>query len=225
MAIVFDAGPQPGGRDPAPGPLGLVQAFVNTRSPDASSPRALIPEAAADELATRQGLARWLRERHLLSGRSRVTEADRRRAVAVREGIRALLLANNGVSADERAIAALAREARRPGVAFDFEDPTSPRPIPAGRGDAGSALAFVIALVFQSIAQGDWERFKACSEPDCGWAFYDHSRNQTSAWCSMATCGSRVKARAYRARRRGAEPAAEPARPRGGRRSPRSRHR
>jgi predicted RNA-binding Zn ribbon-like protein len=205
MAIVFDAGPQPGGRDPAPGHLALVQAFVNTRSPDGSDSESAGLAEPEDEFATREGLAGWLRRRDLIAATTRVSESDRRRAVAMREAIRALLLANNHTDAGPGSLAALVKEARRPGVAFDFSNPGSPQPIPARR-DLDSALSFILGLIFQAIAEGTWSRFKACSEPDCGWAFYDHSRNQASAWCSMATCGSRVKARAYRARRRAERP-------------------
>jgi predicted RNA-binding Zn ribbon-like protein len=42
---------------------------------------------------------------------------------------------------------------------------------------------------------------KACPGRHCGWAFYDHSRNQSARWCSMQICGDREKARAYYRRR------------------------
>ena len=43
-----------------------------------------------------------------------------------------------------------------------------------------------------------WERLKAC--PQCGWSFYDYSRNRSATWCSMSLCGNRLKTRAYRRR-------------------------
>jgi predicted RNA-binding Zn ribbon-like protein len=76
-----------------------------------------------------------------------------------------------------------------------------PRFEPARR-DLDGALAFLLAIVAGARLDGSWERFKACPGDDCGWAFYDYSRNQASAWCSMAICGSRAKARAYRSRNR-----------------------
>jgi predicted RNA-binding Zn ribbon-like protein len=40
-------------------------------------------------------------------------------------------------------------------------------------------------------------RVKACPGDDgeCGWLFLDTSKNATRRWCSMRTCGSRVKSR------------------------------
>jgi len=60
----------------------------------------------------------------------------------------------------------------------------------------------LLAAVADSQAAGSWERIKACAAEDCQWAFYDHSRNRSRAWCTMEVCGNRAKTRAYRARRR-----------------------
>ena len=51
------------------------------------------------------------------------------------------------------------------------------------------------------MLDGTWVRLKACPGRDCGWVFYDHSRNQSARWCSMKVCGDREKARAYYQRR------------------------
>jgi predicted RNA-binding Zn ribbon-like protein len=48
-------------------------------------------------------------------------------------------------------------------------------------------------------------RFKACRNDRCRWVFFDASKNRSSTWCSMASCGSRIKARTYRQRRRAAQ--------------------
>jgi predicted RNA-binding Zn ribbon-like protein len=53
-----------------------------------------------------------------------------------------------------------------------------------------------------AMLDGSFSRLKICPGPDCDWAFYDHSRNQSGRWCSMAVCGGRVKARAHYHRRR-----------------------
>jgi len=44
----------------------------------------------------------------------------------------------------------------------------------------------------------DWERLKLCDSDPCRWAFYDRSKNQSSRWCKMASCGNREKARRFR---------------------------
>ncbi|MFI6043666.1 CGNR zinc finger domain-containing protein [Nocardia sp. NPDC051321] len=53
----------------------------------------------------------------------------------------------------------------------------------------------------RAVAAGTWPRLKACREPSCRWAFYDHSRNHGRTWCSMNVCGNRVKVRASQRRR------------------------
>jgi predicted RNA-binding Zn ribbon-like protein len=44
----------------------------------------------------------------------------------------------------------------------------------------------------------DWSKLKLCGSDTCRWAFYDRSKNHTSRWCTMATCGNRAKARRFR---------------------------
>ncbi len=59
-----------------------------------------------------------------------------------------------------------------------------------------------MAIVVRAMADGSWSRIKACRNDTCRWLFYDQSRNRSGTWCTMAICGSRMKARAYRARQR-----------------------
>lgn len=48
-------------------------------------------------------------------------------------------------------------------------------------------------------------RVKECpGAGDCGWLFYDTSKNGSRRWCSMEGCGSRVKMRQYYTRHRDA---------------------
>lgn len=42
---------------------------------------------------------------------------------------------------------------------------------------------------------------RECSRPECTQVYLDRSRGPRREWCSMKTCGNRVKAAAYRARR------------------------
>ncbi|MFC9680685.1 CGNR zinc finger domain-containing protein [Streptomyces sp. NPDC056948] len=44
---------------------------------------------------------------------------------------------------------------------------------------------------------------KECGRPACTRIYLDRSRGARRAWCGMEECGNRVKAAAYRARRRG----------------------
>jgi predicted RNA-binding Zn ribbon-like protein len=63
------------------------------------------------------------------------------------------------------------------------------------------ALGHLLAIAFAAMADRTWQRLKACREPACRRAFYDHSKNHSGTWCDMAACGSRAKMRAYYRRR------------------------
>ena len=90
----------PGGREPAPGSLRIVQAFVNT----------VDREHGPDLLDDAAGFSEWL-ERNLLPAEA--AEADLGAVREVREALRALLLATNGEPPDPQARTVLERAARR----------------------------------------------------------------------------------------------------------------
>lgn len=55
------------------------------------------------------------------------------------------------------------------------------------------------------LTKDDLKRVKECpGADDCGWLFYDTSKNASRRWCSMEGCGSRVKMRHLYARQRAA---------------------
>jgi predicted RNA-binding Zn ribbon-like protein len=182
-------------RDPAPGELALVQQFVNTLDSDGGFKQVELLREPAD-------LERWLREHGLIERRARVDAAGLRSALEVRQALRALLLANNGLQLSRNAIAALNRAAQDAPSTVRFRGDGSAEVAPAARGLDG-AIARLLAIVEHAMADGTWHRLKACPNPDCEWAFYDHSRNRSSRWCVMSECGNRAKARAFRERQRG----------------------
>ncbi|MEO3856950.1 CGNR zinc finger domain-containing protein [Acrocarpospora sp. B8E8] len=178
----------PADRAVAPGPLGLVQVFVNSVN----------IEFGPDEFATTEGLAGWLARNGL--GSLPVGELDRHDAVVLREAVRALLRENNGNDPDLEARRAIAHIARNCPLVVGFG---------AGRlglqpalTDIRGALAIILNSVAGAVADGSWQRLKACHEPRCEWVFYDRSRNRGSRWCSMAVCGTRAKMRVYRQAKR-----------------------
>jgi predicted RNA-binding Zn ribbon-like protein len=189
---LYDPGPQSGDRRPAPGRLGLVQAFVNSHF-------SLGADRGADRFAGADGLAAWLGERGLAPGTVGAGELER--ALAVREGLRAQLAAHNGAAAAPEALARLRAAAEGVPAAWRVDAAGAIVPAPAGAG-VEAALGLVLAAVHEARAEGTWPRLKACPGRHCGWAFYDHSRNGGSTWCSMQVCGGREKARAYRRRSR-----------------------
>jgi predicted RNA-binding Zn ribbon-like protein len=178
-------------KPPAPGDLAIVQMFVN--SDDLGD--------GTDEYATADGVTRWLRAAGLLHARERADETDRRRAIQLRATLRALLLANHdGEEVDDRdAARALERVARQAGLEARFGGPEGAHLEPTASGVSRS-LGLVVAAVYGAMRDGTWARMKACRSDECLWAFYDHSRNRSGAWCQMETCGATAKMRAYRQR-------------------------
>jgi predicted RNA-binding Zn ribbon-like protein len=175
----------------APEPLELVQRFVNS----------VDLESGEDELTGPAELRDWLAERELIGADERVSRADFERALDVREGLRALLMANNGMEADPDRVARLDRAAARAGVRVVFRPGAEPKLAPEARGVDG-AIGRLLAIVAGAVEQGRWERLKACPRDVCHWAFFDHTKNHSGRWCQMDVCGNIEKARAFRERKR-----------------------
>jgi predicted RNA-binding Zn ribbon-like protein len=194
---------QPGGRAPAPGGLALVQSFINTHYD-------LEFEHGADLFATAASLGSWLQRRGLIAEpRPRPDAADLRRAVAIRETLRALARENEDRGGPNASAARRRLNEASAGAAVEirFAD-AGPRFVPVAAAGVDGAFGVVLALAATAMIDGSWGRLKVCPGEDCGWAFYDHSRNQSGRWCSMAVCGGRAKARAHYWRRR-REPSSE----------------
>jgi predicted RNA-binding Zn ribbon-like protein len=173
-----------------PGRLDLVRELVNS----------VDLETGEDDLATPEGLARWCRDRKLVGAREPLGEGHRKKMVEVREALRELLRANAGEAFDEGAGARLARAGRAARLAVRFGSDGRTTLEPAADGIEG-AIAHIFAVVYTAQASGDWDRLKVCGEDTCQWAFYDHSKNRSRTWCSMAVCGNRAKTRTFRRRR------------------------
>jgi predicted RNA-binding Zn ribbon-like protein len=129
-----------------------------------------------------------------------VSDRERERLVATREALRDLLEAHTGENVD-------------PGVHVRLQKLLGRSPLRPVFTDAGATLAVdcagvdsflgtISTAIVEATLVGTWDRLKICRRDACRWAFYDHSKNGCSCWCSMRSCGTREKARAYRARRR-----------------------
>jgi predicted RNA-binding Zn ribbon-like protein len=182
---------EPGNRAPAPGRLRVLQAFVNTTDRIIS----------LDELSSPEKLKEWLTAWELLDDTD-LGETELVRGLELREALRELLVANgegravpgaaleilNRAGAEGRLVVRLGREGRSE---LDSTAPGLP-----------GALGRLVAIAYTAMADGTWERLKACRSAECRWAFYDSSRNHSGAWCTMSVCGARAKSRAYRRRRK-----------------------
>jgi predicted RNA-binding Zn ribbon-like protein len=58
-----------------------------------------------------------------------------------------------------------------------------------------SVLWPIIRSFADLVTSDDRGRIKQCS--NCGWVFVDNSKNKSRRWCSMETCGNRVKAQRH----------------------------
>jgi predicted RNA-binding Zn ribbon-like protein len=182
----------------APGELELVRQFVNTLEIDG--------ETRSEELRSPELLERWLKKRGLLSPSAALKESDLRKALELREALRGIMLAHNGVAVGREPFEVFDRLAAQAGLAVRVVGDDSARLEPTGSG-LNSAIGTIAAIVYQSGVDGSWPRLKACAADDCQWAFYDASKNRSGTWCDMSSCGNRAKVRAYRqrTRARGAE--------------------
>ena len=174
----------------APGDLEIVRAFVNT----------IDVEAGTETLATPSALTEWLLERELIDPGIHASEGDLARAVEVRAALRAALLTHAGGPVDEGVPEVLTRTARAAGVGLRFASLEEVELHASAPGVIGG-LGRILVIAAHAMAEGTWERLKVCLNDECRWAFYDHARNKSAKWCSMAVCGNRMKVRAFRARR------------------------
>jgi predicted RNA-binding Zn ribbon-like protein len=172
---------------PAPQPLLLIQAFINTWDVDHGT----------DLLERAETAGPWLREAGLAAPGASLPEAELRQAREVRESLRALL-AHNGegtrpAGAELAPLRALARASRPElGIGPGGEILLTPAP--------PQSLAGLLLIARDAQRQGTWQRLKICRNPECRWAFYDRSHTRRGAWCDMATCGNMIKNRNFRAR-------------------------
>ena len=173
-----------------PPQLALLASFLNTG--DAAASR--------DELATSDGAATWLVRHRLVPPGTQYDERDRQRLVSVREALAQLAAANSGGAVDRRAVTSLNDSARRLRLGVRLHPVDGYRLIAEGPG-IDRPIGDLLLRVMAAMNTASWPRFKICANPDCGRAFYDTSRNRSGRWHSMATCGNRMKGRAYRRRR------------------------
>jgi predicted RNA-binding Zn ribbon-like protein len=186
---------------PAPQPLLLVQAFVNTKDLDLGTDVLAEPGSAND----------WLHLTALLAAGVTAGPGDLRTTREAREGIRALLARNGhggqlpdgelGAQFPGADLGALsqAAQAARPELAVGPDGRV--RLDPGSGGPLGGGLARLLLTIRDAQQDGTWRRLKICGKADCQWAFYDRSHSRAGTWCDMASCGNLVKNRNLRARR------------------------
>jgi predicted RNA-binding Zn ribbon-like protein len=181
---------EPGGRPKAPGRLETLQRFVNTWNHD-------FP-AGWDRLGTPSKARAWLLQKRLVTLPVRITGAEAARLRDLREAIRALIAVNHGSDLEPGALATLRREAARTRLRVGFGAGGVVGLEPVVRGTDG-AIAALLGILYEAQLTGAWPRVKTCRQ--CGYFFFDRSKNRSAAWCAMSICGNRTKNRTYRRRR------------------------
>jgi CGNR zinc finger protein len=122
------------------------------------------------------------------------------RLIELRDAIRAMVAGEAGAA--ERVTDVAASHAVR--VAFQAEVGVALRTrlVPAGTRPELPIVAAVLTALQASVQDGRLSRLRVCQRPDCGWVYYDGSKNRSARWCSSDPCGDVMKARAYRSRNR-----------------------
>ncbi len=182
---------EPGGRPKAPGRLELLQRFINSYNHD--FPREW------DRIGTPERAEAWLREKRLVEPGDRISDVDVARLRELREAMRALAIVNQTGQSPARAIDVLRRVAAGAQLIVAIDDTGRTDLEPARRGVDG-AVATLLGILHEAQLTGHWSRLKGCRQ--CGYAFFDRSKNRSATWCAMSICGNRTKNRAYYRRRR-----------------------
>jgi predicted RNA-binding Zn ribbon-like protein len=171
----------------APEPLRLVQLFVNT----------VDHEHGREWLGSPAELRAWFDE-HLPVELTRSSRNDLARAIELREALRSLLRGNNGFATPQGAVGAVNRAAGAAKLSIRLTPAGEVTFEPHAPGLDG-ALGRIVVVALTAMLDGSWLRLKSCRQ--CGWSYYDYSKNRSARWCSMSICGNRSKTRAYRRRR------------------------
>ncbi len=151
-----------------------------------------------DDLDSCESLAGWYVRTGLVDDPPSVSPADLDAVRALRDGLRAALIAGDA--------AALARIAEgwlgtAPGCLEVDSATLEPRFAP---GDAGPRCLMVAAVLDAlALAREYPGRVRECASSECGAVYVDTSRNGSRRWCSMERCGARAKAAAYYRRKHG----------------------
>ena len=180
----------------APGGLGLVQDFLNTRAIDGYGPDLLAdPELAGGWAAA--AVRAWSSARDANLQAPTLSDGDLVKLRSLRATIEQLV-AGGPPSSGSVGVAA----------SFALSDAGELRLDPSGSGWRWLASALWGEILLSQHAD-TWRRIKRCNNHRCGSTFYDRSKNNSGVWHDVKTCGNAVNLRASRARRRERERTAE----------------
>ncbi|MET8687114.1 CGNR zinc finger domain-containing protein [Streptomyces sp. NPDC004732] len=165
--------------------------------------------ARFEMFVTPDRLNAWYLESGLVDAITPGEESDVRAATTVREAVYRLLTDRRlGEGFDPEALAVLNAAARR--------TPVTPQLSLAGRHNEATpeqALATVARQAVELLGGPDVPLLKECGNPECTRVYIDRSRGMRRQWCGMESCGNKIKAAAYRARKKTGDPSVIPVPP------------
>lgn len=148
-------------------------------------------------LADPDDLSRWLAESGEFADHVTVDDDVFRLALTLREAVYRLATARlAGTRFGAADLAVVNDIAAQPGMSVKL----TARGV-VKSGDARAALAEIARSAVTVLADGD-VAMKECGRPTCTRIYLDRSRGARRTWCGMEECGNRIKAAAYRARKR-----------------------
>jgi predicted RNA-binding Zn ribbon-like protein len=155
-----------------------------------AEPKELLGDPAA--------LDRWFVESGTLTGAPASSGDDLRAARELRESVyRLVSAALGGGPARTEDVAAVNRAAAARPVTTALVDGRR-----EASGTPAQALSSIARAAIEVVAHADPAELKECGRPACTRVYLDRSHGHRRAWCGMQECGNRVKAAAYRERRR-----------------------
>jgi predicted RNA-binding Zn ribbon-like protein len=147
---------------------------------------------------TPQRLNAWYLESGLVDTITPGNEDDVREAITVREAVYRLVTNRRlGEELDREALGVVNAAAR--------ETPVTPQLTLTGRHTDATpeqALATVARQAVELLSGPDVPLMKECGNPECTRVYIDRSRGMRRQWCGMESCGNKIKAAAYRARKK-----------------------
>lgn len=126
-------------------------------------------------------------------------------ARALRDDAKAVILAaKTGTSVDPAVINQVLEAGRpRKELAWDATSKTFKIVRHRHNMSAASLLEPVAQALVHLLSNEDLQLVRECEAHDCTLFFHDLTKSHRRRWCSMASCGNRMKAAAHRARKNG----------------------
>lgn len=174
----------------APGALGLVQDFLNTKGAEGYGPDLLADAGPAADWVV-GAVQAWSALRGIEVQAPALHTADLGKLRALRATIAKLV---DGEPADGPGTGSIS-------ATFALSGSGKVRLDPSGGGWRWLASA-LWGEILLSQRDDTWRRLKQCHNHHCHTAFYDRSKNNSGVWHDVKTCGNAANLRASRARRR-----------------------